>query len=114
MALSIQQNANIKPVMHNRVENKGSQSQYSDNSQGTTIAEKKSPDNNEKDDFNMGLSWLMNAGSAEEVKNKNTVLTGIIEMNAIGLQFFLAMQRQIVHLRLSSISAKNYPAEIHN
>jgi len=42
MALSIQQNANIKPVMHNRVENKGSQSQYSDNSQDTTIAEKKS------------------------------------------------------------------------
>lgn len=115
MALSIQQNANMKPVMHNQVENKGSQSsQYSDNDRNTAEQnlQNNAHDDKAKGSFDIGLGLLMSATLPNGTEN--TVLTGIAEMNAVGLQFFLAMQRQIVHLRLSDISTRNYPAEINH
>jgi len=117
MAISIQQTAMITPLVNNRVRKKEEQaSQYGNHSGDGNTAEKNLQNNaggdNAKNAFDTGLSFLMKATLPDAPEN--TVLTGIAEMNAIGLQFFLAMQRQIVHLRLSDISSGNYPAETGN
>ena len=52
--------------------------------------------------FSSGLQLLMEAAMPD--RKTLAELTGIAEMDAIGLQFFLAMQRQMVRLRLSGMS----------
>ncbi len=55
------------------------------------------------------FSTEMQAFTAAPVIEEPVVIrfTGIAEMNALRLQFFLALERQIVHFRLSGLDSEN-------
>jgi len=107
MAISIHNVNEVNQLLGKRVNNKNKEDSaaYKSNSH-----EHKSDENEEKNKehhskFSQGLKVFMD--TAIPGKKMLSELTGIAEMDAVGLQFFIAMQRQFVRLRLSQMDERD-------
>ncbi len=76
---------------------------YKENSRASQQQDDTPDNNNNK--FPHGVRIFTDASVSE--KPVVISFTGIAEMNAVSLQFFLAMERQIVYFKLSGLDNKN-------
>jgi len=103
MAISIHNVNEVNQLLGKRVNNKNKEDSaaYSNSHKHKSDAgEEKNKEGHDK--FSQGLKIFMD--TALPGKKILSELTGIAEMDAVGLQFFIAMQRQFVRLRLSQMN----------
>ncbi len=105
MTISIQKAVNINSMNNIRVQGKNNHesARYKKNSRASQQQDNTPGKNNNK--FPDGVQIFTSAS----VPEKPVVIdfTGIAEMNAVSLRFFLAMERQIVYFKLSGSDSEN-------
>ncbi len=101
MAISIHNSSEMKMFTSAGIKKKNNTAGYKRGSQNNTGGESSgSRGESEKTEFTQGMKVFVD--TLLPGKNVLTELTGIAEMDAVGLQFFIAVQRQLVQMRLSS------------
>lgn len=104
MAISIHNVNEVNQLLGKRVNSRREQDSaaYKQNSHENGSHESEAENKEHRSKFSQGLKIFMD--TAIPGKKMLSELTGIAEMDAVGLQFFIAMQRQFVRLRLSKMN----------
>lgn len=107
MAISIHNVNEVNQLLGKRVNNKNKEgsAEYKSNHHEHNSDGNEEGTEEHYNKFSQGLKIFMD--TALPGKKMLSELTGIAEMDAVGLQFFIAMQRQFVRLRLSQMSERN-------
>ena len=104
MAISVHNVNEVNQLLGKRVNSWREQDSatYKQNSHENQSSESEAENKEHRSKFSQGLKVFMD--TALPGKKMLSELTGIAEIDAVGLQFFIAMQRQFVRFRLSQMN----------